>query len=127
MEYALPCLVDIFRITFLHKNNNRNLAQEYSVKIMHIAQEQQRGNIMGLSQDSTYKNKFNKEKYDRFSFFMPKGSKEKIELYAKEHGYKSVNIFLQDCVARAIEKNISCKTINVGEINQTGENNTVQF
>lgn len=82
---------------------------------------------MGLSQDSKYKNKFTKENYDRFSFFMPKGSREKIQEYAKEHGYKSVNNFLQDCVNKSIEENITCKTINIGEINQTGENNTVQF
>ena len=72
-----------------------------------------------------YKNDFAKEKYDRIAFNVPKGQSEVIKQYAKEHGYKSLNNFIWQCIQNAMDNNV--KNISIGEINQTGDNNSVHF
>lgn len=45
-----------------------------------------------------YKNKFQKEKYDRIIVNVPKGRKAEINTYAKEHNYSSLNSFVVDAI-----------------------------
>lgn len=45
-----------------------------------------------------YKNQFQKEKYDRIIVNVPKGQKEVITSYAKEHSYNSLNSFVVDAI-----------------------------
>ena len=45
-----------------------------------------------------YKNKFQKEKYDRIIVNVPKGQKKVIDDYAKEKNYKSLNSFVVDAI-----------------------------
>lgn len=72
-----------------------------------------------------YKNEFAKEKYDRIAFNVPKGQGEIIKQYAKEHGYKSANNFIWECVQNAMENNV--KNVTIGEITQNGDNNSINI
>ncbi|RGC26944.1 hypothetical protein DWX59_13800 [Enterocloster aldenensis] len=47
-----------------------------------------------------YKNEFNKESYDRASINFPKGQKAVIEAHWKSKGYKSLNAYVNDLIAR---------------------------
>lgn len=51
-----------------------------------------------------YKNKFQKEKYDRLIVNVPKGQKEIISTYAKENGYSSLNAFVVAAINEKIGK-----------------------
>ena len=51
-----------------------------------------------------YKNQFQKEKYDRIIVNVPKGQKEIINSYAKEHNYTSLNSFVVDAINEKMAK-----------------------
>lgn len=51
-----------------------------------------------------YKNQFQKEKYDRIIVNVPKGQKEIINSYAKEHNYTSLNSFVVDAINEKMRK-----------------------
>lgn len=51
-----------------------------------------------------YKNKFQKEKYDRIIVNVPKGEKKTIDTFAKEQGYKSLNSFVVDAINEKMGK-----------------------
>lgn len=53
-----------------------------------------------------YRNNFNKENYDRISFLIPKGQGLRIKEYAKQHGFKSTNNFIWECVQTCMENNM---------------------
>lgn len=50
--------------------------------------------------NSEYQAKYKKERYDRLTFEMKKGTKEVLKNYVKEKGYKSTNEYLRELVKR---------------------------
>ncbi|MBO5305580.1 MAG: hypothetical protein J6B12_02340 [Clostridia bacterium] len=50
-----------------------------------------------------YQNEFNKQKYDRISFLVPKGEKEAIKSAADREG-KSVNSYILEAVHKQMER-----------------------
>ena len=56
---------------------------------------------------SEYKNEYIKEKYDRINLTLPKGSKEQVAIYCKEHGFRSVNDFIGEAIQTAISFQMS--------------------
>lgn len=50
-----------------------------------------------------YKNDFNKNAYDRVSINFPKGQKEIIEQHWKAKGYKSLNAYVNNLIAKDME------------------------
>ena len=53
------------------------------------------------------KNRYNSKKYDRFSLMLPKGKKEKIQIFAESIG-ESINGFIN----KAIDEKIKHDTAN---------------
>lgn len=51
-----------------------------------------------------YKNKFQKEKYDRLIVNVPKGQKEVITSYAKGNGFSSLNAFVVAAINEKMSK-----------------------
>lgn len=51
-----------------------------------------------------YKNKFQKDKYDRIIVNVIKGEKSNIEKYAKENGYKSLNSFVVEAIKEKMDQ-----------------------
>lgn len=51
-----------------------------------------------------YIQEFQKEKYDRCIFNVPKGQKAVIEAHWKAKGYKSLNAYINDLIARDMEQ-----------------------
>ena len=51
-----------------------------------------------------YKNKFQKEKYDRLIVNVPKGQKELITSYARENGFSSLNAFVVAAINEKMSK-----------------------
>ncbi len=74
---------------------------------------------------SKYKQEFAKKAYDRVPLDIPKGQKAIIAQYAKEHGYKSLNNFIWQCIQNAMENNV--KNISVGDITQNGDGNSINI
>ncbi len=72
-----------------------------------------------------YDQKYVKDNYDRIPINVKKGEREIIFNRAKEKGFKSITEYVKDLIKNDINNTKS--NINIGEINQNGENNTVQF
>lgn len=72
-----------------------------------------------------YKNDFAKEKYDRIIVNVPKGQKENIDLYRKNKGYSSLNNYINELIRK--DMNESKNNINVGNIEQKGDNNSISI
>lgn len=70
-----------------------------------------------------YQNEYNKEKYDRCIFNVPKGYKKIIEQHYKERGYKSLNAYVTELIYNDINKR---NNQNI-KITQNGDNNTVNI
>ncbi len=51
-----------------------------------------------------YNNEFNKEKYDRLNIQVPKGQKEIITEHWKSKGYKSLNSYINNLIAKDMRK-----------------------
>lgn len=65
-----------------------------------------------------YINDFIKEKYDTFKVQVPKGNKELIETHRKAKGYKSLNSYVNDLIARDMAgTGAGDKTVNIGHDN----------
>ena len=83
---------------------------------------------MGEFNSNKYKQEFAKKTYDRIPLDIPKGQKSIIAQYAKNHGYKSLNNFIWQCITDAMDENkTNTKNITVGEINQNGDNNNINI
>ena len=50
-----------------------------------------------------YNKKYNKENYERFTFRVKRGEKEKIKKHLKNKGYNSFNSYLSDLIKEDIE------------------------
>ena len=67
---------------------------------------------------SKYANEFAKEKYDRLNIQVPKGQKAVIEEHWRNKGYKSLNAYVNDLIARDMNRTgESSKTVNIGRDN----------
>lgn len=51
-----------------------------------------------MGQNTSYKNNFMKENYDRVLLVLPKGKKEEITKYYKKAGYKSFNQYINTLI-----------------------------
>lgn len=60
---------------------------------------------MGNFNQSKYISDFQKEKYDRCIFNVPKGQKGVIEQHWKARGYKSLNAYVNDLIKRDMAQN----------------------
>ncbi len=61
-----------------------------------------------------YIQEFQKEKYDRCIFNVPKGQKKVIEAHWKKQGYKSLNTYVNDLIRKDMNEPIGEKNnINV--------------
>jgi len=56
-----------------------------------------------LAGNTTYKNQFQKENYDRINLIVPKGKKQVIKEFAESKG-KSLNGFINEAVDEKMEK-----------------------
>lgn len=52
---------------------------------------------------SAVKNKYNAKAYDRINLVVPKGKKEILQAYAKEHG-KSLNSFINEAIDERMQR-----------------------
>jgi hypothetical protein len=52
----------------------------------------------------SYNNKFNEERYDRFSLMLPKGLKEELKLHAEIYDGGSVNAFVQRAIREQLKR-----------------------
>lgn len=58
---------------------------------------------MGEFNQAKYIQEYQKEKYDRCIFNVPKGQKAVLEEHWKKKGYKSLNAYINELVARDME------------------------
>lgn len=63
-----------------------------------------------------YIQEYQKEKYDRLIFNVPKGDKEKIQEHFKRLGYTSLNQYINELVRRDMNEN-GKSNVNIGKIN----------
>lgn len=54
---------------------------------------------------SKYIQKYQKEKYDRCIFNVPKGQKKVIQEHLKRKGFKSLNMYINDLIYKDMLKN----------------------
>lgn len=72
-----------------------------------------------------YDQKFAKENYDRIALNVKKGDKALIAEYAKTVGYDSITEYIKHLIYADMQNN---KThISIGEINQSGEGNSINI
>ena len=71
-----------------------------------------------------YDNKFQKDNYDRIALNVKKGEKDIIANFAKEKGYTSITEYIKSLIYKDMQGN---KNITVGDISQTGDNNSVHI
>lgn len=72
-----------------------------------------------------YIQEYQKEKYDRCIFNIPKGKKEELKKHWTKKGYDSLNQYINDLIKKDMEKDI--KNINVQNVNQIGDNNSINI
>ena len=51
-----------------------------------------------------WRNEYNAETYDRYSLMLPKCMKEALKEHTKQHGYKSLNDFINRAILAQIDK-----------------------
>ena len=54
--------------------------------------------------NTKYKNKYNKEKYDRLNIQVPKGKRDIINEHWKKKGYKSLNEYVNRLINKDMEQ-----------------------
>ncbi len=72
-----------------------------------------------------YIQEYQKEKYDRCIFNIPKGNKKILEAHWKKKGYKSLNQYINDLIRKDMNEENS--NIQVGDITQNGDNNSINI
>lgn len=100
---------------------NRHITQCFAGFIVHITQW---GEIMAFDQIK-YNNQYNREHYARLSVQVPLNERESIDTHWKSKGYKSFNAYVNELIRK--DMNESAHSISVGNIEQTGDNNTVNI
>ena len=80
---------------------------------------------MGEFNQAKYIQQYQKEKYDRCIFNLPKGQKKNLEKHYKERGFNSLNQYINELIRQDMNENKdSTKNINIGKI---GDKNKIQF
>ena len=73
---------------------------------------------MGNFNKQKYDTEYAKQNYDRCIFNVPKGQKAVIEEHWRSKGYKSLNAYVNDLIARDMNRTgESSKTVNIGRDN----------
>lgn len=72
-----------------------------------------------------YNNAYNKENYARLSIQVPLEDRSEIDNHWKSKGYKSFNAYVNELIRK--DMNEAKTTINVGGINQNGDNSTINI
>lgn len=72
-----------------------------------------------------YDQKFAKENYDRIPLNVKKGEKAIIAEHAKKKGFSSITDYIKNLIYKDI--NESSNSINVGDISQNGDNNSINI
>ena len=82
-------------------------------------------NNMSEFNQAKYIQEFQKEKYDRCIFNVPKGQKAVIETHWRAKGYKSLNAYVNDLITRDMERAGEKQGIHVQNSNGVviGDNN----
>ena len=69
--------------------------------------------MMSTFNQAKYIQKYQKEKYDRCIFNIPKGNKKILEEHWKKKGYKSLNQYIKDLIRKDMnEDNSNIQTKN---------------
>lgn len=63
-----------------------------------------------------YIQEYQKEKYDRCVFDVPKGEKKKIQEYITRKGYKSLNQYIKELIRRDMNEENEKAKVNAGKI-----------
>lgn len=74
-----------------------------------------------------YDQQFAKEKYDRIALNVAKGEKDKIAKYAELKGFDSLTDYIKFLIYKDMNEGNSSKTISVGDIKQSGDNNSISI
>lgn len=83
---------------------------------------------MGEFNQAKYIQEYQKEKYDRCIFNLPKGQKKELQKHYTKKGFNSLNQYINELIRQDINKDKEdTHNINIGEINQTGDSNSIQF
>ncbi len=70
-----------------------------------------------------YIQEYQKEKYDRCIFNLPKGQKEILQNHWRSKGYTSLNQYINDLIRKDMNENSNTSNI----INQSGQHNTINI
>lgn len=81
---------------------------------------------MGEYNATKYKNDFQKEKYDRIIVNVDKGQKAIIDAFRIKKGYTSLNAYINDLIRKDMNEDTN-KSINVGDIAQNGNGNSINI
>lgn len=79
---------------------------------------------MGEFNQAKYIQEYQKEKYDRCIFNVPKGQRKVIEEHWKKRGYKSLNAYINDLIDKDMNGG---KNITVGDVVQNGVGNSINI
>ncbi len=80
---------------------------------------------MGDFNQAKYIQDYQKEKYDRCIFNIPKGQKQVLQEHWKKRGFSSLNQYINELIRR--DMNECNSNIHVGNINQNGDNNSINI
>ena len=80
---------------------------------------------MGEFNQAKYIQEYQKEKYDRCIFNVPKGQRAKIQEHFQAKGYTSLNQYINDLIRK--DMNETNSNIQVGNIKQNGDNNSINI
>lgn len=72
-----------------------------------------------------YDQQFQKENYDRIALNVKKGEKALIAEHAKKNGFDSITDYIKSVIYKDMYETKT--TINVGGINQNGDNSTINI
>lgn len=83
---------------------------------------------MGEFNQAKYIQEYQKEKYDRCIFNVPKGDKAKIQKHFIKKGYSSMNQYVNDLIRKDMNETDNKEiNINIGDIKQEGDGNSINI
>lgn len=81
---------------------------------------------MGEFNQAKYIQQYQKEKYDRCIFNLPKGKKQELQRHYTKKGFTSLNQYVNELIRQDMNEENNTN-INIGEINQSGDNSSVNI
>lgn len=76
---------------------------------------------MNKFNQAKYIQEYQKDKYDRCIFNVPKGQKQEIEKHWRAKGYKSLNAYVNDLIKRDMEENSNYPRVKVVQSRDLGK------